>query len=325
MSIVGRKGKLSLQNTHGSVQDITWERIEDVLTADVFGAYRYLPLKYGLIPFLSHARDERRLTLSEFLANHAISLESLNYARILFWPRLEDQSEPDLLILLGTGPDGLQVALMVEAKFYSSQHEIEKAGTRSSQIGHYLIQHHRGAHGPSLVSEGMPPLRPLLFLTRDARPPYQDLSRARREVRAALPDLTEEEVGLFWCSWAQAGVEARRLWRAHRAEIGERPWLRLLLDVWQEIEHRGLMPRAPFRRLPTWVKPLPIWRYAPRLGIGPPPGKLQPRIYQRPRVGLNPLDGKLPEVVYARPRAGVLPWPRTKSIPAPLYPRKEHL
>jgi hypothetical protein len=190
---------------------------------------------------------------------------------------------------------------MVEAKFYSIQHQIEKAGTRSSQVGHYLIQHHCGAYGPSIDSEGMPSLRPFLFLTRDARPPYQDLSRARREVRTTLPDLTEQEIGLFWCSWAQAGVEARRLWRAHRAEIEERPWLRLLLDVWQEIEYRGLMPRAPFRRLPSWVKPLPTWRYAPRLGIGPPPDKLPPRIYQRPRVGLRPLVGRLPDVVYACP------------------------
>ena len=325
MSIVGRKGKLSLQDIPGAARDVVWERLEDVLTADVFGAYRYLPLEYGLIPFLSHAKDERGLSLSDFLATHAVTLESLNYARILFWPRLEDQSEPDLLILLGTSPHDLQVALMVEAKFYSTQHEIEKAGTRSSQIGHYLIQHHCGAYGLSIDSEGVPPLRPLLFLTRDAKPPHQDLSRARGEVRAALPGLTEEGIGLFWCSWAHAGVEARRLWHAHQDKIGEHPWLRLLLDVWHEIEHRGLMPRAPFRRLPSWVKPLPIWRYAARLGIGPPPDTLPPRIYRRPRVGLNPLAAKLPNVVYARPQTGVLPWPRTKSIPPPLYSRKEHI
>ena len=109
MSIVGRKGKLS-----------GGERIEDFLTADVFGAYRYLPLEYGLVPFLAHARDEEGRTLKGFLEASGISIEKISYARMLFWPRLQDDREPDLLVLLGSSPKQTEVALLVEAKLYSA-------------------------------------------------------------------------------------------------------------------------------------------------------------------------------------------------------------
>ena len=42
MSIVGRKGKLSPGHTHGSVQEIIWDRLEDVLTADVLLGVKFI-------------------------------------------------------------------------------------------------------------------------------------------------------------------------------------------------------------------------------------------------------------------------------------------
>jgi len=41
MGLVGRKGKLSISNSGADVHEVAWQRYEDVLTADVFGAYRY--------------------------------------------------------------------------------------------------------------------------------------------------------------------------------------------------------------------------------------------------------------------------------------------
>jgi predicted nucleic acid-binding protein len=121
-----------------------------------------------------------------------------------------------------------------------------------------------------------------------------------REVMAALPRLDSSEVGIFWCSWAFAGKEARRCWKEHQGEIHHKPWLRLLRDLWQDLEYRDLMPREPFRRLPCWVDPLPGWRYTPRLGIRRPPANL-------------------PGPVYARSRMDIPSWPPAKSLGPQLY------
>ena len=74
MSIAGRKGKLKLPINQSHKVAPAWQRIEDMLTADVFGAYRYLPTEVGLIPFLSHAIDENDQTLSEFLRKKGLIL-----------------------------------------------------------------------------------------------------------------------------------------------------------------------------------------------------------------------------------------------------------
>ncbi|MCP4537485.1 MAG: hypothetical protein GY832_10095 [Chloroflexi bacterium] len=266
MSIAGRKGKFLLSQDSETAQDAAWERWEDVLTADVFGAYRYLPLKYGLIPFLTHARDETGRPLEEFLGAQGISLKGLTYARIHFWPHLTDGREPDLLILLGTAPDELEVALLVEAKLYAAQHQIEHEGITRSQIGHYMLYHLRGDYVSSIQPAELPPIRPILFVTLGRTLPKQELECARSEMLTANPELSTSELGIFWCSWATAGKEAHRLWKKHRHEVGEKPWLRHLLDLWYDINYRELVPRQPFQQIPQFVGRLPSWNFSSRTG-----------------------------------------------------------
>ena len=324
MSIAGRKRKFSLPHGYATVQDAAWERWEDVLTADVFGAYRYLPLEYGLTPFLTHAKDENGRTLEAFLKTQRISLEDLTYARIQFWPQLTDGREPDLLILLGTNPDQLQVALLVEAKFHAGLHQIECQGITRSQIGHYMIYHLCGDYKSPVQPTEFPSTRYLLFITRGRAFPKRELERARSEVMAANPSLTESDLGIFWCSWGMAGKEARRLWKKHRHEIEEKPWLRLLLDLWRDIECRDLMPRKPFQRMPRLVGQLRhSWRYASRVGIVLFPDELPPDIYRERKSIPRPLIGTLPQVVYAHRKCGTPQWGPAKRLGPLPYPLEE--
>jgi len=321
MSIAGRKGKFSLSQDSESPQDAAWKRWEDVLTADVFGAYRYLPLKYGLIPFLTHAQDENGRTLEDFLDAQGVSLKGLDYARIHFWPHFDDRSEPDLMLLLGTAPDRIQVALVTEVKFGAPQHEMTYEGVTRSQISHYMIQHLLGTYASPIRSSEIPGVRPLLYITSDRELPDQQIKRARSEVMQANPELSAAQLGIFWCSWIAAGKEARRLWKKHRHDVGEKPWLRLLYDLWQDLEHRGLMPKKPFRRIPQPADFQPAWHYVPRVEIAPPSFSLPSVVYRERKLALDTF-GKLPEIIYAKRSIGIPAWPREKKLESLLYQRE---
>lgn len=243
------------------------------------------------------------------MRTQSVSLKGLTYARIHF----TDNREPDLLILLGTAPDQHDVALLVEAKLYAAQHQIEYHGSMLSQLGYYMLRHLRGDYVSPIRPAELPPVRPLLFITLGRTPPKQDLERARSEVMAANPEPSTSDFGIFWCSWGMAGRKARLLWTEHRGDVGEKPWLRLLLDLWRDLEYRDLM-REPFQRIPQPIGRLPSWNCFSQVGIVSPPSELPPGIYQERRLIPKPLIGRLPEVVYARCKVGIPLLPPTKRL-----------
>lgn len=73
MSIAGRHGKLSERT---SLEEDRWQRIEDLLTADVFGAYRYLPPHVGVAAFLERAVKRGEVQVG--VGGHVGSLESVD-------------------------------------------------------------------------------------------------------------------------------------------------------------------------------------------------------------------------------------------------------
>ncbi len=243
MGLVGRKGKLSISCTDTDVHEIAWHRYEDVLTADVFGAYRYLPPSLGILPLLGCAVDDSRLTFSCYLRRHGIELSSLNVVRLRLWPAFRNGREPDVFVLLESTEHKHRVALLVEAKLHSPQHRIGN----QSQLGHYLIQHLSDAYADGSLAWDLPQRpRPLLFVTNHTEVPASELLRAKTDVALKLPGLLPEDVGVFWTNWATVGVNARQLWQKHRGEVDSSPWLRCLLDLYEEIKVRDLLLRKPF-------------------------------------------------------------------------------
>ncbi len=254
MGLVGRKGKLSITESTADVRDIVWQRYEDVLTADVFGAYRYLPPRLGLLPALNHAVDETGKDFASFLRHFGVELYDLDVTKIRFWPTFEDGREPDVFVLLESTQHQQSVALLVEAKLHAPQHEI---GERS-QLGHYAIQHLSGAYAEGSIAWKLPqPPRPLLFITKHQEIPSAELTRARAEICREYGSLPKDEVGLFWINWGHIGEEAKRLWREYEKEVETAPWLRHLLDLYEEIRDRDLLPRPPFTGItrPALVSP----------------------------------------------------------------------
>lgn len=267
MGIAARKGKLTLSGSDCDLHELAWQRYEDVLTADIFGAYRYLPASLGLIPVLHNAVDERGQSFSAFLARFGIALSEFDVARIKFWPTLEDGREPDLFLLLESTATKKSIAVLAEVKFHAPQHEIDHPVGKRSQLGHYLIQHLAGGYAQGSIAWPLPDPaqpRPILFITKHTELPARELEQARFEANKACSTVPNDRLGVFWANWSTIGAEARRLWLLHRHRVGAEPWLRLLLDIYGEIKDRDLLLRTPFRGIPLADLRLPSRLYERR-------------------------------------------------------------
>ncbi len=103
MYIAELKGKLSS----------AIENSEDILTSNVFSFFKY---------------SGRTIFLKEFLYKIGINLldENLISAEFLFWPRYDDNTEPDLVIIAG------DYYILIEAKYFSGFGE--ETVNRKSQL-----------------------------------------------------------------------------------------------------------------------------------------------------------------------------------------------
>jgi len=117
MTIAEIHGKISEEGTNLS------ERMEDLLTADTFGCFRYLPPEKALIPFLSTAKSFRGYSLE--LPTEIIG------AHYSFWPWVSlhgcTPCEPDVVIGIETERRCLHL-VFVEAKYRSGISSEEDGG-----------------------------------------------------------------------------------------------------------------------------------------------------------------------------------------------------
>lgn len=106
---------MTIAELHGKLSP--FEGMEDLLTSDVFGTFRYLEPNQGLVPFLSGAVGFEGDIKPDFL-HDVVSAE------YFFWPRTSKLNrEPDLVIIL-TRSDGTFISLVIEAKYFSGKSNI---------------------------------------------------------------------------------------------------------------------------------------------------------------------------------------------------------
>lgn len=249
MSIASRHGKLS--SSVGNDED-WWTRQEDLLTADVFGAYRYLPAELGLLPFLRRAINLEGRTLAEWAG--AATWDALTHAEVIFWPAFGAR-EPDLLLALRC-EQGEDLLVLVEAKLGSPQHGIEGC----SQVGYYGRRLLSGDFDEDVIEGDLPVRRTLVYLTKAIAPPAFELEQARREL--------EQHAGadVFWLSWHHAREAAEEA-VAEQEGIGRPHVLALLRDLVEDLTARGFatprervpwpleLPAPLDRRVERWLEP----------------------------------------------------------------------
>jgi hypothetical protein len=189
LTIAEIKGKISSIGTNLS------NRMEDLLTSDVFGAFRYLPADLGLIQFLKSAVNQNGQPLK-------LSIEptKVNWS---FWPWLEYKSakpcEPDVVIGLEDHEENIHVVL-VESKYFSNKSSLE-----DDQETHPTDQLARELHNLQLLQAkdlGWPETktvvtRSLLYVTQDTRMPLSAINDSLKEFRKKRKD----EKDIYWTSW----------------------------------------------------------------------------------------------------------------------------
>ncbi len=181
-------GKISETGTNLS------ERMEDLLTSDIFGCMRYLPAQKALIPFLQTARSLRSNILT--IQGEVIRI---HYS---FWPWLKLANripcEPDVVLGLETEENQVHLVL-IEAKYYSglSSEEDERAEPNDQ-----LARELDNLDVLSCATLGWRThleiaSRTLLFVTQDMGIPHDLLVKSLAEYARKR----NKHGDIFWASW----------------------------------------------------------------------------------------------------------------------------
>ena len=127
------------------------ERMEDLLTSNVFGLWRYISANFGLLQFLRTSQDVDGNPIYLPLDDCKATLD--------FWPWLKEYSdakgaEPDVLVSL-VYPSGEKLLILIEAKYLSGKSSFaDKGETPNDQIAREMYRQPYGgplAHTPSCM------------------------------------------------------------------------------------------------------------------------------------------------------------------------------
>ncbi len=231
MTIAEIYGKLSSSGSNIS------DRREDLLTADVFGCFRYIPFDKGLQKILTQAQ---RYTDSEKL-----SIKSTNNdVKVHFWPRLENNSEPDVLIRFG---DHL---IIIEVKYLSGksghygvnqENEDDLEAASSDQLAR-LFQ--------GLMSDkGNYPRRSLIYLTAHRNLPLIDIESGYK----ALDNLSDinrytYKNNVYWLSWFKVYKTVSGLLK-EESQLQDKYWRIVLSDIQDLLNRKSLRQFEGFKEM----------------------------------------------------------------------------
>lgn len=226
---------------HGKLGDGTnaRDRMEDVLTSNVFGLLRCVAPSELLVPWLSRSRPA-------VATSPALIGEGINEASIHFWPRLH-RRELDVLVLLRSSRGTHVVG--VECKYESGKSgaSVDTAGNAlasdaqtGDQLADYMNALAADAVYPRPYNLETVHRRSLIYLTAHASMPRSELETSLRLRRAnAL-------VELYWLPWRELSPLLPREARG--------PGLPLLLaDLRRVLERRGLSTFT------GWQDPASLW------------------------------------------------------------------
>lgn len=165
--------------------------MEDVLTSNIFGVFKYLDDKRLMVDFLRTAEDIYRNKLNQLI--YEITWE------FYFWPKSKKNVEPDVL-LQGFKKNNLAFTILIEAKYHSSKNiydtEIESKDQLAEQYYELLNRNWADkAIDKSKIDENY-----LIFITNNYKMPIQDIEESITKI-AKTSKIPKEKVNIYWTSW----------------------------------------------------------------------------------------------------------------------------
>ena len=229
MTIAEIHGKLSSSGSNIS------DRREDLLTADVFGCLRYIPFNKGLLNILNKAQ---RYTGTESLCIK----DSNDNVNVKFWPRLENNSEPDVLIRFG---DHL---IIIEVKYLSGKSghygaNQENEDNLEAASSDQLARLFQGL----MSNKGNYPRRSLIYLTAHRNLPPNDIESGYK----ALDSLSDSnrytyKYNVYWLSWFEVYKTVSGLLK-EESQIQDKYWRIVLSDIQDLLNRKGLRQFEGFK------------------------------------------------------------------------------
>lgn len=258
MSIAEIHGKLSPETVN--------DRMEDLLTSDVFGTMYYAGWEKGFRDWLLEAQPVRTSgnTLGQFIGSSPV--EEVLFS---FWPTLPNDKEPDVALLLKS-KDGTCRVLLVEAKYLSgpsNAYVIQDESSDSPRTGNQLADQMDGFskanHDPLIASwfpgtcqTGQLPFAHIL-VTSHRRLPAEVYKESLESLHRA--GMAEFPCPAFWLSWRSLTPHLERY-----SPLIHDPAGRLILDLITLLEQKELRTFAGFHDLP-WPAPVTsgsFWRFS---------------------------------------------------------------
>lgn len=172
--------------------------LEDALTSCYFGLIKYCSITVLNNFFLKSLKN---------LENQQFYLDSIQadlIFKIFFWPRCEDNSEPDLLIVIFNYFLEVKYLFLVEVKYFSQQNTYETTGefeshTYENQLSReYINLFSINKINNFILNENTS--RFLIYLTADYSIPKNDFDKALNELKGH--SITNDpHKTLLWVSW----------------------------------------------------------------------------------------------------------------------------
>jgi len=193
------KGELlTIAEIHGKISGLgsnLTDRMEDLLTSDVFTACKYLKPQTLLVPFLNQSFGLKNTKFTNLLNVPVVSAE------YHFWPRL-NRSEPDVLISLML-ESGKYIVVIIEAKYFSSlsgdsptEENLTIATAPKGQLAREYLDLLESASFLCIPSKKVSSYV-LIYLTAHRMIPEDSMRDSYQEIR----HFNVPTINLFWTNW----------------------------------------------------------------------------------------------------------------------------
>lgn len=163
--------------------------MEDLLTSNVFGLWRYLSPDMGLLQFLGTARNlgEQQLQLAT----------PITEAKLNFWPWLHEPNakgaEPDVLISL-LGSEGQNCLVLIESKYLSGKSsQPNEEDLPNDQLAKEMLNLR------SIAERSSADAYALVYVTAHGAIPSKDIEEAADELKEKTGDGSIEQ--FYWTTW----------------------------------------------------------------------------------------------------------------------------
>lgn len=246
MTIAELHGKLSADRP-GDVH----ERLEDLLTSDVFGTMKYAGWEYGFLDWVLKAEPAPVEPLPSPISTYFRSAKIIQIT-YSFWPTLKNNRVPDLALLFSFD-SGDFLLILIEAKYFSGTSDWKVAEETNpyrltgNQIADEVLGLYEMSREDLLKWFQLPEATPCmnvkgklhrihLFITMHTILPVQDYDYSKKHLPEPWP------INVYWLSWASLAECLKD--HLGRADMGRAA---LLGDLYDLLQRKGLVPFRGFK------------------------------------------------------------------------------